>query len=363
MEIRDKIIRSATFEGTADSVGNPTSDYVGLYENLAKNGVKNIITGFMFIANEGRAMQKGQAGMDSTDKAEKFKIVTDVVHKYGAKIYAQLAHTGRQTTGTGYDIVWASDKKSCYFGETPRTLTTSEVYEIAGQFAAAAFTAKEAGFDGVQLHAAHGYLIHQFLLKTINDRTDEFAEPTYFLEVVIDKVREKCGDFPLWVKVSGNVDIGNDDGFIGTIKFLDKQRVDLIEVSYGTMDYALNIFRGSSMPLKAALKHNPIITKKNWLQIIKIALKTKRYSPVYNLKYAKIAKKYTDIPVSVVGGFRTAEDVKNCETDYVSLCRPFICEPDLLRNSDFKSKCTNCNLCAIMADSSNSKLRCYKNGR
>jgi len=366
MDIREKIIRSATFEGMADSEGNPTDDYKLLYQKLAENGVRHIITGFMFISNEGRAMHKGQAGMDAPVKVEKYKEVTEAVHTYGAKIYAQIAHTGRQTTGTGYDIVGVSPKKSNYFGETPRILKTEEIYNIAKQFADSSLYAKQAGFDGLQLHAAHGYLIHQFLIGSINNRTDEFAEKTRFLELVICKIREKCGDFPIWIKVSGGVNISGYD-FAGLITFLNSTRVDLIEISYGTMDFPLNIFRGS-VPFKAALKHNPIISKKNWREIVKMLLKFKKFSPIYNLKYAVLAKSITDIPIAIVGGIRTADEIKKClvKYDYVSLCRPFIKEPDLLnllKKDNFKSSCTNCNLCAIMADSKNNKLRCYSGGK
>ena len=353
MKNAGRIIRSATFEGMADEFGNPTREYVELYENLAINGIKHIIMGFMFISTEGRAMHKGQAGMNAPEKVEKFKPVTNAVHNHGRKIYAQIAHTGRQTTNTGCDIVGVSSKKSAYFNETPRTLTTTECYEIAKQFANSALFAKQAECDGIQIHAAHGYLIHQFMTKKINNRKDTFAEPFRFLETVIENIRNKCGDLPIWIKVSGNA-----DDFAGLIKFLDRMKVDLIEVSYGTMDYALNIFRGS-VPLKIILKHNPLINKWNWL---KFALKLKKYTPMYNLKYAELAKRHTNIPISVVGGFRTAKEVENCKIDYVSLCRPFICEPDLLQKEDWKSSCVNCNACAVMVDSKNNKLRCY-NGR
>jgi len=359
VNIVDKIIRSATYEGMADELGNPTDEYIKLYESLARKGVKHIITGFMFVSNEGRAMHKNQAGLDTLDKIGNFKKVTEAVHKYDAKIYAQIAHTGRQTTNTGYDIVGISNKKSPYFCEIPRILKTEEIYNIIDEFANSACIAKQAGFDGIQLHAAHGYLIHQFMLKVINNRDDEFREPFKFLELIIRKIHEKCNDFPIWIKVSGGVDIEKYEGFIDLIKFLDTQKIELIEVSYGTMDYALNIFRGNKLPFKTILKHNPIAAKKNWLQLAKIYLKLKKYTPQYNLEYAHIAKQHTIIPISVVGGFRSYEEIENCKMDYVSICRPLICEPDLLLKENFKSKCTNCNLCAVMVDSNSNKLRCY----
>ena len=362
-----EIIRSATFEGMADKNGFPTAEYLKLYETLAKNDVKNIITGFMFISNEGRAMQAGQAGLDKEEKIYAFQKITDAVHHYGSKIIAQIAHTGRQTTKTGYKIVGVSSKKSMYFNETPHRLTTNEIYEVIQQFADSAYYAKAAGFDGIQLHAAHGYLIHQFLIKSINNRTDEFKEGTLFFKKIIESIKTKCGSFPIWVKVSGDVDIekNHQTQFLKVIQLLDELKVDLIEVSYGTMDYALNIIRGS-IPVKSVFKLNPIYKNKGLLwrifNVPVIISKLIPYAPQYNLKYAKLAEKYTNIPISAVGGFSTLAEAQDCGLPYVSLCRPLICEPDFLvkskNHSSYISKCTKCNVCAIMTDT-DQLLKCF----
>lgn len=365
-----EIIRSATFEGMADENGYPTAEYQRLYENLAKGGVKTIITGFMFISNSGRAMHPGQAGMDEKEKAAAFSKVTAGVHRYGAKIIAQIAHTGYQTTGTGYEIVGVSRVRSRYFGELPTVLSTEAVYEIIEQFAASAYYAQSAGFDGVQLHAAHGYLIHQFLLKSINDRTDEFQVGTLFLRYIIQAIRKNCGDFPIWVKLSGGVDRehrqADDEGdFVKLIQMLDELSVSAIEISYGTMEYPLNIFRGK-VPVRLALRHNPIYkSKKLWWKLFVlplVRLRIKPYQPCYNLYYAQLVKRHTAVPIAVVGGFRNGSQINSCHMDMVSLCRPFICEPDFLQKLEieeaYESKCTNCNICAIMCDTRQS-LRCY----
>ena len=385
--ICNKIFRSATFEGMADEAGFPTKEYLELYTNLAKNDVKNIITGFAYISKEGRAVHPKQAGIDEDEKIEHFKKITDSVHKYNSKIYLQIAHSGRQTSSkvTGRTVVSSSSMKSKYFRSTAKQLTINEIYKIIDSFAEAAFRAKKSGFDGVQLHAAHGYLIHQFLHPHINKRSDIFGinKSTgigdVFLRKIISSVREKCGmNFSVLVKISASDNLPipfSQSNFVSLIKVLDEEKVDAIEISYGTMENALNIFRGDSIPVNAILKHNlrykaeNKLIRKFWKLFAVPILKKKviMFSEMYNLEYARIAKKYTKIPIICVGGFRKGKEIRKVledgSLDFVSICRPLICEPDfiqkLLQNADYVSKCVNCNICAIMCDSGNS-TRCYE---
>ena len=360
-----EIIRSATFEGMADGQGYPTEDYLNYYRKLSGH-VKTMITGFMYISETGRAMHPGQAGLDEPGKAEAFRPVTRAVHDNGGRIIAQIAHVGRQTTDAL--AVGVSARKSPYFGVRPRVLTAGEIKKVVREFADAAMLARRAGFDGVQLHCAHGYLIHQFMLASVNDRSDGYGDPYRFLREVVAAVRRQCGnDYPVWVKISGEVDIQphSKQDFIEVIKVLDELQVDAIEISRGTMDLALNIFRGR-VPLGTVLKHNPVYAPKSiWYQLFVlpfVRLKMKGFKPCYNAGYAKLAEQHTKIPVYCVGGFRSRQDILDSGLKHISLCRPLICEPDFLtklkQNPDYRSKCTNCNICAVMVDTER-KLRCY----
>jgi len=196
--------------------------------------------------------------------------------------------------------------------------------------------------------------------------------------LVIKEIRKKCGEkFALLVKVSASDDyftIFTNKQYANLIRFLDHEKVDGIEISYGTMDNALNIFRGD-IPLKAVLKHNPVFQTNNGIRRMLhnallyclMRVKLKAYTAAYNLEYAKLAKTLTDIPIISVGGFRKGAEMKVCIengfVDFISLCRPFICEPNLVekleQDGDYIAKCVNCNLCAIMCDSEQ-PTRCYR---
>lgn len=384
--LRNRIIKSGVYEGRCDANGFPSASYADFYQTLAMNDVGGIITGFAYISKEGRAMQPRQAGIDHPDKIPHFRKMTELVHRYGCPVFLQIAHTGRQTLkrATGMNPRGVSSKRSAYFREKPVPLTTAEVYDRIRNFAEAAFLARESGFDGIQLHAAHGYLIHQFILPAVNDRRDEFGINattgigTAFLEQVIIETRKKCGnDFPVLVKVSGAVDLepafsGNQ--FEELIRFLDRMEVAAIEISYGTMDHALNIFRGD-IPESVILSHNPILKSGNGIRrAVNRAVmrhyfmkKLKPFTPAYNLEFASMAKKITRIPVISVGGFRNGDEIREAiswnMTDLAGMARPFICEPDFIMkmktDGSYESGCINCNICSVMCDSNN-ETRCYK---
>ena len=383
--MKNRIIRSANFEGCCDELGVPGQKYYEFYEELAKGGAGTIITGFAFTSREGRAMQKGQAGIESDGKIPHFKELTSMVHRYDFPIFMQISHAGRQTTKerAGGRPGSASSKRSFYFGVKPREYSNNEVKDRVEEYALAARRVKKAGFDGVQIHAAHGYLVHQFLLPAINMRKDEYGiDPstklgTRFLEEVINLTRLYCGeDFPLIVKVSGGVDLKpgfSHEQFKNLITFLDRMQVDAIEISYGTMDHALNIFRGD-FPVDLVMKENPFFNNHGVLQrnLNKLVLsayyrsKLKKFSENYNLGYARKARELTSIPIISIGGFRTLEQINNAlekgYADIIGMSRPFIAEPDLVRkmarNHSWESGCDNCNYCAVMCDSGNPTI-CY----
>jgi len=384
--LRNRIIRSATYEGRCDDAGVPGTGYRDLYVELARHGVGAMITGFAYVTTDGRAMQPRQAGIEDESKIPLYREVTREVHRFDSRIFLQLAHAGRQTSSraTGGELLGASGKRSPYFREKPRPVGTEEALRIVERFADAAVLALRAGFDGVQLHAAHGYLIHQFLSPAVNDREDMFAiDPrsqlgTRFLELIIDRTRQKCGrQFPILVKISGREDDSNgitEDRLVRLVQFLDSKAVDAIEVSYGTMDQPLNIFRGSRVPMDAILTYNPRYRRKpglrraGWKMFAGpfVLSRIKPFTPTYNLRCAALARRHSGIPIISVGGFRTGSEIESAlrsgETDFVGLCRPLLCEPDFVQrlreDGSSVSRCVSCNVCAILCDTRN-PTRCH----
>jgi 2,4-dienoyl-CoA reductase-like NADH-dependent reductase (Old Yellow Enzyme family) len=384
--LKNRIIRSATYEGRCNEAGFPDRSYRDLYVELARHGVGAMITGFAFIAAAGRAMQPRQAGIEDESKLAGFREVTRAVHHYDSRIFMQLAHAGRQTSSlaAGGEVLGASRRRSRYFKARPRSLETEEVFHVVEQFAAAAARAQRAGFDGVQLHAAHGYLIHQFLSPAVNNRGDMFGiDPrwqlgTRFLELIIERTRQRCGSrFPILVKISGQDDVHNgisEARLAGLIRFLDSKAIDAIEISCGTMDRALNIFRGKSFPLEAILRCNPRYRREPGIRRFiwrtfaapLVLAGTRPFTPTYNLRFAALARRHTAIPIISVGGFRTGREIESAletgKTDFVGLCRPLLCEPDFVERleegSASVSRCISCNLCAVLCDTRN-PTRCH----
>jgi 2,4-dienoyl-CoA reductase-like NADH-dependent reductase (Old Yellow Enzyme family) len=352
-------------------------------------GPAAIVTGFAFVSREGRSMQPLQASAADDRNVAAWRTMNREIHEQGSRIYLQLAHTGRQThsDSTKREVVAPGPKASPYFRSRPRPLREEEIPARIEQFVLAARLAQNADFDGVQIHAAHGYLIHQFLTPAVNCRSDGYGVDsqtgisTRFLGEVIQGIRKACGKgFDCWIKVSHGDELRggmNSLRFASLMRYLQGQPIDAVEVSYGSMDQALNIFRGG-IPLDRIVAHNPRYRVTHpWLAAIWkrvaapfAALPLKAFDPCYNLQAARQAKEMGAIPVISVGGFRSGAEMEdalqsgNC--DLIALSRPFIAEPDVVQriknDLNYQARCTNCNQCAIMCDTPRPTL-CYTQGR
>lgn len=336
MLLQNRLVRSATWEGMCDGEGRPTARLASFYETLARGGVGLIITGYTFVQPDGKQLP-GQMGVSAPDSAEGLRILPEAVHRQGGRLCLQLVHAGGQTStkATGRRSVAPSAVKVEQFPETPAELSAAEIGAIAERFAAGAALARECGFDAVQLHAAHGYLINQFLSPLTNRRRDHYGgtveNRARFLLEVCEKVRAAVGkDFPLLVKLSGDDNLPGGfclEDAVTVARLLDEEGVDAIEVSGGTPA------SGEMSPVRQEIET--------------------REQEAYNLPLAYRIKQAVACPVMVVGGLRSFELVEGIirreEADYVAMARPFIREPSLAsrwrEGNETHARCISCNGC------------------
>lgn len=334
--LRNRLVRSATWEGMCDADGRPTAKLAACYGTLARGGVGLLITGYAFVTPEGRELP-GQLGAHRDDFADGMRALCAAVHREGGAICLQLVHTGGQarSKAIGCQPVAPSAVQPAQYPELPRELAAGDIAALAGQFGAAAARARDWGFDAVQLHAAHGYLINQFLSPLTNRRPDSYGGSVEnrcrFLLEVCRAVRQATGPgFPVLVKLNGSDNLEGglelDDALVAA-RLLDEEGVAAIEVSGGTPG------SGSLNPVRQGIDSREL--------------------EAYNLVLADRVKAAVNCPVMVVGGLRSFELVEGIirrqEADYVALSRPLIREPDLPRRwqegDERHARCISCNGC------------------
>jgi len=204
--VPNRIIRSATAEKLADNDdGRPTPKLRDLWVELVRGGTGLIITGHMFVHPSGKCHPE-MSGIHKDDLVPEWAKILSVVHKEGGKIAAQINHGGMQCSKDAVDGTFAPSAFDDDGLEQPaREITINEISMLIDAYAQAARRAKEAGFDAVQLHGAHGYLINQFLSPFTNRRSDQWGGGeqgrSLFLHQVIHAVREEVGsDYPVFIK-------------------------------------------------------------------------------------------------------------------------------------------------------------------
>jgi len=384
IKLRNRIIRSATHEGLADEEGCPTDNLLKKYETLAKNDVACIITGFAGVMRNGKSSGHNMLMIDRDSFIDSYKRITEKIHENGASIILQIAHCGRQTRSkiTGLPTVAPSAIKSKSFSEeTPKELSEPEIHEIIDNFVKAIERAKKSGFDGVQLHLAHGFLLSSFLSSHSNRRTDKWGGTTEnkfrIINEIFTRAKQQVGGFPILVKLNaydrrkGGMSVHES---VEIAKMLEKAGCAAIEVSCGVYDDGLCTIRGEKLPIDAAFKYGfqykelPAFIKSIAKLIIPaLTPKIKPYEN-YNVAAAGEIKKNVQIPVIAVGGIKSIDSIKKIistgQADFVSMSRPFIIEPNIVRKfkegTQQRSKCVACNYCLIAAEEN--PLKCF-NGK
>jgi len=379
LELQNRFVRSATYEAMAKETGEITNDLITMYQRLAKADIGLIISGYMFIHPKGKAM-KLQVGIHNDDMMPGLKNLVDNVHSNGGKIAFQIVHAGMQS----YKEILGMPPKGPSAGiRSPITLKKSkemnedEINESIQAFPNAVERAIQVGVDVIQLHAAHGYLINQFLSPYFNRRTDIWGGSDennfrFFKEVIIKTKKTLPKEIPLIVKL--NVNDFKEEGITPALaikytKWLVELGIDGLEISCGSPHYATyNMCRGR-VPLEEYLQFLPSWQKPLAKLMFKKMIGKFGFDKPYNVDAAKAIKTaLNSTPLMVVGGIRTLKEMENIldnnYADMISMSRPFIKEPFLVKNlregKINKTSCESCNRC-LAAVACHIPVKCYVN--
>ena len=314
--IKNRFFKSAMSEGMGTRDFQPKKNIATLYKRWAEGGTGLIITGNIMVDPKGTA-EPGNIVFDKNSNIEILKDWAKQGQQHGAKVMVQLNHPGKQAPKTVSKQTVAPSAVPLGNGlnklfSTPRALTTSEVEELVQKFVTSAKVAKEAGFSGVQIHAAHGYLISQFLSPHDNRRTDKYGgsleNRMRFLKEIYLGMREELGkDFTIGIKIN-STDFKEDglteEDSLKTIIELANLGLDFVEISGGT--YERPAMMGAT---------------------------SKSTNQVFFAEYSKKLKQKIEIPVVVTGGIRSINAMNTLlndnTTDFIGIARPLTIDPNI----------------------------------
>ncbi len=316
----NRIAKAAMSECLGDMKLAPTRRHVDLYRRWSKSGAGLLITGNIMVDRSAI----GEVGNVVVDDRRDLEILTEwatAARSQGAQVWAQINHPGRQIPLTlnahpvAPSAIAVADTAGMF--RKPRELRDDEIEQIITKFATSAAILIEAGFTGIEIHAAHGYLISQFLSPTSNVRTDKWGgnreNRRRFLLEIVRAVRAEIGtDATLAVKLnSADFQRGgyDEDEAAEVVRALSAEGIDALEISGGT--YESTAFMGPGEPVKASTAARE----------------------AYFLDFAELIRAQTKLPLLLTGGFRSASGmaaaIDSGSVDVVGIARPLVIEPEL----------------------------------
>lgn len=335
IEIANRFVRSATHDFLADRDGSVTDRQVSLFKNLARGKVGLIITGHAYVNPQGKASPY-QTGVYTDNLIEGLSQISEAVYQYPSRIFLQLSHAGRQTKPKicGSTPLAPSPVYEPISKIMPKEMSREEVKGVIDDFIQSSRRAKQAGFDGVELHVAHGYLLSSFISPHTNRRKDEWGGTlSNRLRIVIEIVQGIKGllgkEFPLIVKLNSSDFLPgglNIEESIEIAKIMERKGIDGIEVSGGMAEAGKGpVWKGLCPEEEEG----------------------------YFVDNASKIKAALSIPVFGPGGIRSfsvmEKIIEEGKADLISMSRPFIREPFLIskfRTGEIKkSECISCNKC------------------
>lgn len=389
LTVKNRLFRSS-ISGRIDNYdGSGTPARIAWEERFARGGVGAIISAHVPVHIRGRILPN-YATIDRDERIPFWRLLTDRVHASECKFILQLSHAGRQqdiggVENRGLTPLSSTNTRDFFHGFPTQAMTTVEIDEVVGQFAAGARRARLAGCDGIELHACNGYLFTQFLSSGINDREDEYGgsleNRARFLLEVVRAVRAEVGDdFHVQVKMNG-IDYNDAlepwqpagttlDESIEVAKWLEAAGVDALHISTGsyfphprnpagafpaktaTESYDTMLSSGSrTLRNYLAFRFLPEVSSAVWLRTV-----TDVVPEGVSLNEARAIKESVSIPVLSTGGYQHASVIRAAieggSCDAVTLARPLMANPDLprmfARGLDAAPKpCTYCNKCLM----------------
>lgn len=328
--LRNRLAKAAMTEGLADTENRATSRHATLYRRWAEGGAGLLLTGNVMI--DRRYLERpGNVAIDgqqSNDQMARLSAWAHAAVDAGADIWMQISHAGRQSPKiVAPEPVGPSAVEvrlpGGQFGR-PRALSTEEIEDVVRRFAFAAATAKQAGFTGVQVHAAHGYLVSEFLNPNVNLRNDEWggslSNRARLLMRIVDAVRAKVGSgFPISVKLnSSDFQKGgfSFDDCLTVIGWLNEAGIDLLEISGGSYEQPKMMGIEGMEPAFEEPRRASTVQRE-----------------AYFIRYAEEAARVALMPLMVTGGFRTRagmdEAIASGAADVIGIGRPLCVEPDI----------------------------------
>ncbi len=383
LDLPNRMIRTASHEGLADELGRPTMDQFLFYQGFVDGGIGLVITGYAAIMQSGRSALYHMTMIDSDELIPAHREMVSRLHDRGGRIALQIAHCGRQTwsSETRHPLAAPSAIPCGFYGEMPEEMTSEAIASVVERFGQAAARAKEAGYDAVQVHGAHGYLLSSFLARRSNRRKDAWGGDIRgrfrMIGETLQAVRRAVGpDYPVLIKLNTEERMfrGIDqEECVAAARLVEETGCcDAIELSCGTTEGGMVMARGG-FPIDDMLRYlRPFCHLPSKLRIIMkhlfmplAGIFQPRFMEGYNLEAAAKVKQAVSLPIITVGGMRTRNfmegAIRDGKTDFCSMARPLILEPNLpakfREGISEAALCDSCNICVVATDTQS--IRCH----
>lgn len=366
--LKNAFIKSATFEGMIKN-GIPTQALIDHHVNMAKGDVALTTVSYGAVSPDARTFNNQMYINNSSLK--ELKVLADEVHKAGGKVSMQLTHCGYFSKNKDFKRPLAPSRVFNEYGFLSGIIFSKEMdkqdmQRVSDDFANAALRLKEIGFDAVELHMGHGYLLSQFLSPWTNKRKDEYGgsienRSRFPLEILRNTITKVGIGFPVIVKL--NLSDGFKNGFsIKDCKYV-VQKLELsgcaaIVLSGGfTSKSPFYLMRGD-VPLKGMIKNGESLAEKITMALFgPLIVKKYKYESNFFLDQAKKIRKSVKMPLVYLGGVdskKGMEEIAEAGFDFIAIARALIHDPKFLikiKNNEIeKSECTRCNECVVEMD-------------